>query len=148
VLIAALLALLGVNLIVIVIFAAVVIARRRWLKRQPGAFAGAIRLTVGDLDGVSRKWKRGSGRWVRDVLVWNMAPFMFRTVVIGVDGMSEQRPAAADEVKHLGDKPVVAEFVSESATFDVATSAEHPDFVVGPWSTDIAAGAVTGNVEE
>jgi hypothetical protein len=38
----ALLAILGVDLIVIVAFAAFVLGRRRWLKRQPGEFAGAI----------------------------------------------------------------------------------------------------------
>ena len=37
----ALLVVLGVNLIVIVVFAAIVLGRRRWLKRQPGEFAGA-----------------------------------------------------------------------------------------------------------
>jgi hypothetical protein len=69
----ALLAILGVDLIVVVAFAAFVLGRRRWLKRQPGEFAGAIRVSGGDVDGLSPKWKRGSGRWVRDVLVWQGA---------------------------------------------------------------------------
>ena len=54
----ALLALLGVDLIVIVAFAALMLGRRRWLKRQPGEFAGAIRVSSGDIDGLSSKWKR------------------------------------------------------------------------------------------
>ena len=69
----ALLAILGVDLIVIVALAAFVLGRRRWHKRQPGEFAGAIRVSGGDVDGLSPKWKRGSGRWVRDVLVWSKA---------------------------------------------------------------------------
>jgi hypothetical protein len=69
----ALLAILGVDLIVIVAVAAFVLGRRRWLKRQPGEFAGAIRVSGGDVDGLSPKWKRGSGRWVRDVLAWSKA---------------------------------------------------------------------------
>jgi hypothetical protein len=40
--------------------------------------AGAIRVSSGDLDGLSPKWKRGSGRWVRNVLVWSKAPLMLR----------------------------------------------------------------------
>jgi hypothetical protein len=36
----ALLAVLGVNLIVLVVFVAAVAARRRWVKAQPGSFAG------------------------------------------------------------------------------------------------------------
>jgi hypothetical protein len=49
----ALLAILGVDLIVVVAFAAFVLGRRRWLKRQPGEFAGAIRVSSGDVEGLS-----------------------------------------------------------------------------------------------
>ena len=62
----ALLIVLGVNLIVIVMVAASVLGRKRYLKRQPGEFIGAIRVSHGDLDGLSSKWKRGSCGWVRD----------------------------------------------------------------------------------
>jgi hypothetical protein len=48
-------------------------------------FAGAIRVPGGAVGGLSPKWKRGSGRWVRDVLVWSKAPFMFRNELIPVD---------------------------------------------------------------
>jgi hypothetical protein len=136
----ALLAVLGVDLIVIVMFAAIVIGRRRWLKRQPGEFAGAIRLTSGDIHGISPKWKRGSGRWVRHVLVWNKGPLMFRTEVIGVDEFSGVHHVPADEVKRLGDNPVVAEFVCSTATIDVATTADHDALIMGPWSTRPTAG--------
>jgi len=48
-LIAALLALLGVDLIAIVVLLAIVISRRRWVKRRSGAFPGAIRVTTGEI---------------------------------------------------------------------------------------------------
>ena len=63
----ALLALLGVDLIVLVVLAAFVFARKRWIKRQPGAFRGAIRVSGGKVDGLKPKWRRGYGRWIRDV---------------------------------------------------------------------------------
>ena len=66
----ALLAVLGVDLIVIVAFLGVVLSRRRWVSRQPGAFKGAVRVVEGEVPGLGAKWQRGSGRWVRDVLVW------------------------------------------------------------------------------
>ncbi len=135
----ALLVALGVDLIVIIVFAALVYGRKRWLKRQPGEFTGAIRLSSGDIDGLSPKWKRGSGRWVRDVLVWNKAPFLYRTDLVAVDELSGERQAPAHEVKRLGDQPVVAVFVSETATFEVAAKAEHRALVVGPWSTRMTA---------
>ena len=58
----ALLVVLGIDLIVIVAFVSVVVGRRRWLKRQPGHFVGAVRVTSGELDGIPPKWKRGSAR--------------------------------------------------------------------------------------
>ena len=58
----ALLALLGVNLIVIVVLLGVMLSRRRWVSHQPGAFKGAIRVLNGEVSGLGPKWKRGYGR--------------------------------------------------------------------------------------
>ena len=63
----ALLIALGVDLVVVVAVAALVIGRRRWLKRQPGAFAGAGPGAGRRGRGLSPKWKYGSGRWVRGI---------------------------------------------------------------------------------
>ena len=128
----ALLIVLGVNLIVIVMVAASVLGRKRYLKRQPGEFAGAIRVSNGDLDGLSSKWKHGFGRWVRDVLIWNKAPFLFRTDLVPVDSLSGERPEHADDVKRLGKTPVVIEFTSTDAKVEVAARAEHRPLVAGP----------------
>jgi hypothetical protein len=65
----ALLAVLGVNLIVIVVLLGAMLGRRRSVSHRPGAFKGAIRTVDGAVPGVGPKWKRGYGRWVRDVLV-------------------------------------------------------------------------------
>ena len=46
----AVLALLGVDLVVIVVFLGFVLSRKRWVARQPGAFRGAIRLVDGELE--------------------------------------------------------------------------------------------------
>ena len=134
----ALLIVLGVDLVVVVAFAAFVFGRRRWLKRQPGEFAGAIRVSGGDVDGLSRKWKRGSGRWVRDVLVWTRAPLMVRNELVPVDRLCGEHPAHADGLKRLGGKPVVIEFASGGATIEVAARAEHHDLVTGPMTASPA----------
>jgi hypothetical protein len=132
----ALLIALGVDLIVVVVFAAFVLGRRRWLKRQPGEFAGVIRVSSGDIDGLSPKWKRGSGRWVRDVLVWSKAPLMFRNELVPVDRVCGEHSAHADGVKRLGDKPVVIEFASGGANIEVAARAGHRALVTGPLTVD------------
>jgi hypothetical protein len=130
----ALLVVLGVDLIVVVAFAALVLGRRRWLKRQPGEFAGAIRVSSGDIDGLSPKWKRGSGRWVRDVLVWSKAPLMLRNELVPVDRLSGERETKAGEIRRLGDKPVAIEFVSEGAKIEIAAKAEYRALVTGTWT--------------
>ena len=76
----ALLAVLGVDLVVIVVVLAFVLSRKRWVMKQPGAFRGAIRVADGEIDGLRPKWGRGYGHWVRDVLVWTKGPFLFSMV--------------------------------------------------------------------
>src|SRR5215217_5323386 len=101
----ALLAVLGVNLIVIVVLLAFVFSRKRWVKRQSGSFRGVIRVSSGEIDGLGSRWGRGYGRWVRDVLVWTKAPFLFRNELVPVDALDQQRSADPGEVKRLGDDP-------------------------------------------
>jgi hypothetical protein len=127
----ALLAVLGVDLIVIVLVAAGVLWRRRWISRQPGAFQGAIRVADGELHGVGSEWSRGYGRWVRDVLVWTKAPLLFRNELVVVDRMHEERTAAAGELKRLGDHPIVAAFSSGATRVEVAASGEQRERLLG-----------------
>jgi hypothetical protein len=104
---AALLAVLGVDLIVVVLLLAGMQGRKRWVKRQPGAFRGQIRVADGELDGLGPKWRRGYGRWVRDVLVWTKAPLLFRNELLPVDRLEGERSEPSDQIKRLGDGPVV-----------------------------------------
>ena len=127
----ALLAFLGVDLIVLIALAAFVLGRKRWVKRQPGAFPGAIRVTGGEIDGLGPKWKRGSGHWVRDVLVWNKAPLLLTNQLVAVDRISDERQANDGEVKRLGDKPIVIAFVAEGADIEVAAKPEQRALVTG-----------------
>jgi hypothetical protein len=143
--IVALLVVLGVDLIVVIAFAAVVIARRRWVKQQPGDFKGAIRVANGDVDGLGPKWKRGHGRWVRDVLVWTKAPLLFRNELVPVDGLGDAREAEPGEIKRLGNSPFVIELSTNGATVEVAASEEHRALVVGASSAP-RVGAVAGRL--
>jgi hypothetical protein len=129
----ALLAVLGVDLIVLVALAAFVFGRKRWVARQPGAFRGAIRVAGGAVDGLRPKWGHGYGRWVRDVLVWTNGPFLLRNELVPADGLGGPRPAQPDEVKRLGDHPVVIRVTADGATVDVAAKADDLDLLRGPY---------------
>lgn len=138
----ALLALLGVNLIVIVIALGAVLIRRRWVSHQPGAFKGAVRVVTGEVPGLSEKWTRGYGRWVRDVLVWTKAPFLFRNDLAPVDALAgPDRAAKPGEVKRLGDQPTVLPLtVDGGARIEIATSVDGLDSARGPFTPSAAAG--------
>jgi hypothetical protein len=98
----ALLVVLGVDLGVIVAVLVVVLARRRWVSRQPGAFRGAILVTEGDVPGLSGRWRRGYGRWVRDVLVWTKGPLLFRSELVADGGAWSAIGVASNGGKALG----------------------------------------------
>ena len=128
----ALLAVLGVDLIVVVALLAGVISRKRWVKRQTGVFQGAIRVVDGEIEGLSGKWKRGYGRWVRDVLAWTKGPLLFRNELVLTDRITGERPAGPEELKRLGREPIVIELTAGGAKVEVAASAEHRDLIRPP----------------
>ena len=138
----ALLAVLGVNLAVLVAFAAFVLTRKRWVKRQDGAFCGAIRVADGKVDGLKPKWRRGYGRWVRDVFIWTKGPFLFRNELVPADGLDEQRPARPDEVKRLGEHPTVMRVRTSRATVEVAAHGEDAELLLGPYRTPAGATSI------
>ena len=97
-------------------------------------FSGAIRVTSGDVEGFAPKWKRGYGRWVRDVLVWTKTPLYFPNELVPVDGIAGERSAPHGEVKRLGDEPAVVEFASGKDRLELAAKAEHRALVTGDMS--------------
>ncbi|MDA0167274.1 DUF2550 family protein [Solirubrobacter ginsenosidimutans] len=139
----ALLAVLGVDLIVVVALLALVLSRKRWVKRRPGAFHGAIRVTGGAIDGLGPKWHRGYGHWVRDVFVWTKAPMLFRNALIPIDGADEPQAARPGEVKRLGDHPVVVRVRTGGATAEIAVRGDDSELARGPRNTPEAVVAST-----
>ena len=137
----ALLAVLGVDLIVIVVFFAVILTRRRWVKTRTGAFRGAIRVADGEVPGLAVKWRRGYGRWVRDVLVWEKAPFLFRGELIPADALTgPARAAGPGEVKRLGKHvDVVSLAVENAARVEVACPADQRQRAHGPFTLPTTA---------
>jgi len=128
----ALLAVLGVNLIVIVVLFAVVLARKRWVTSRPGTFKAVARAVSGDAHGFRQKWRRGYARWVRGVLVWTRAPFFFWNDLLPVDSLTGERPAGSGEVRRLGDEPIVVTLTSGEGTVEVAVRREDRDLLLGP----------------
>jgi hypothetical protein len=140
----ALLALLGVNLIVIVVLLAGVLSRKRWITRQPGAFRGAVRIVDGEVPGLDVKWKRGYGRWVKEILVWTKAPFLFRNELVVADSLiAGARPAKQGEVKRLGKHPIVLTVAVEGGARIELASADGPDRALGSFAATSGSDAAS-----
>jgi hypothetical protein len=131
----ALLAVLGVDLIVIVALLVFVISRKRWVKQRPGVFKGAIRVADGEVDGLGPKWRRGYGRWIRDVLIWTKAPLLFRNELVPGDSLIRDRPADRDELKRL-DEPVLIEVATGAAIVEIAANGEQHEPLRGPYGAE------------
>jgi hypothetical protein len=100
---------------------------------RPDAFRGVIRVAGGEVDGLGPTWSRGTLRWVGDVLVWTKGPLLVRTELLPTDGVEGQRPARTDEIKRLGDHPLVIRVETGRATLDVAAADDHRELLLGPY---------------
>ena len=142
----ALLAVLGVDLIVIVVLLGIMLSRRRWVSHQPGAFKGAIRVVDGEVSGLAAKWQHGYGRWVRDVLVWTKAPLLFRNELVAVDGLAgETRAAEPGEVKRVRSEPVIVPLAADGgARVEIAAAGDDRGRALGPLAASAPPSARPG----
>jgi Protein of unknown function (DUF2550) len=138
------LAVLGVDLIVVVVLLVAVLARRRWVNHRPGVFAGAIRVSAGEHDSLGSKWRRGYGRWVRDVFVWTKKPLLFRNELVATDRLAEVRAAHDGEIKRMGDDPAVIELVAGAAVIQIAVHRQVRDLALGPYGDRDGRGSADG----
>jgi hypothetical protein len=123
----ALLVALGVSLWVVVTLVALMVFRRRWLQRQPGAFPCAIRNVKGETPRVGgRRWRRGWGRRSEGLLAWDPRPTLVGSSLLEVVEVVESRPAAAGEIRRMGDQPVIVELaLAGGGTIALALRTEH-----------------------
>jgi len=106
----ALLVALGVSLWVVGALLVLMVLRRRWLQRQPGAFPCAIRSVRGETPRVGgRRWRRGWGRRAEGMLVWDPMPTLVGSSLLELVEVVESRPAEAGEIRRMGDQPVIVE---------------------------------------
>lgn len=129
----ALLAVLGVDLIVIVVLLAAVLSRRRWLSRQAGACSGIAHVIDGEVHELGARQRRGYGRWVRDVLIWTPAPFFLRNALAPVDRVEGTRTAEG-KVRRLGDNPRVVTFAAGGARIEITARGEDVALVTAPFA--------------
>jgi hypothetical protein len=136
--------LLLVDLAAVIVLAVAYIRRRRCVTGRRGAFKGKLRVVEGEQPGLTASWKTGYGHWVRDVLVWDTAPFLWRTKAIPVDGTDVSGIRGANgSVVRLGRHPIVTPLLADHhSRLELATSEEDRDLVLGPFAGACAIGAL------
>lgn len=126
----ALLAVLGVDLIVVVLLLAGVVARSRWVRHQSGAFRGIVRIVDGQVPHLSGKadaatgdgsGTSSSGPRHRSTSAKALAPI--DTV------MSISKPTR--KVRRLGDNPRVVTLTTRTGYLDITVRAEDVVLVAG-----------------
>ena len=136
--------LLLVDLAAVVALTAAYMRRRQCVTGRRGAFKGKLRVVEGEVPGLSASWKTGYGHWVRDVLVWDTAPFLWRTKAIPVDGTDVSGIHGANgSISRLGRHPIVTPLISEHhSRLELVTSEDDQDLVLGPFAGASAIGAL------
>jgi hypothetical protein len=118
----ALLAVPGVDPIVLDVFLDVVLGRSRWASRQPGSITGVACVVDAEAHPMGHRARRGDGRWFRNVPVWTPGPLCLRNApaVDRVDG----QPAATDHDRRLGNKPQAVTVVGDGVRVRITLRAQ------------------------
>jgi hypothetical protein len=140
----ALVVLLLIDLAVALVLLAVLGRRRQSITSRRGAFKGKLRVVEGEVDGLSARWAGGYGYWVRDVLVWDSAPFLGRAKLIPIDGTDVSGIHQGNgTITNLGRHPIVTPLLSDNrARLELAACEEDRDLVLGPFARTSAIGSL------
>ena len=130
----ALLAVLGVDLIVIVVFIVIVVGRRRWVRHQPGSFAGIAQVVDGEVHPLGSRARRGYGRWVRDVLVWTPGPLCLQNALAPIDAVDGDPTPVTSHVRRLGDNPQTVTVTGDGTRIQITVRSQDVPLVTAPFT--------------
>ena len=135
----ALLALLGVPLWLVAGGLGLTLWQRSKFKKKEGVFPTKMRLASGTAPGVSEKWPPMSSfaLWVHDVLLVHKGLGLMSTFPLGVEAPEGSAESAdPEEVKRLGDQPVLLRFrLDDGAVLEMAVPEESQKVAQGPFSS-------------
>ena len=112
--------------------------RYRTIK-HPAVFKARVRLTEGQFPGVKSTWQKCFGAWVTTVFTTRKGLPLNIAAVLPVASLDQLRDAApTDEVKGLGDRPIIATFsMTTGAKLEVAVSADERLVGLRPWQAQV-----------
>ena len=120
---------------ILLLLVALMLFKRFKTIRHPGVFKARVRLTEGQSPGLKSTWQKCYGAWVTTVFTTRKGLPLNIAAVLPVASLDHLRDAEpTDEVKGLGDHPIVATFsMTTGATIQVAVSADDRLAGLEPW---------------
>lgn len=128
----ALLAILGVDLIVIVAVGGLVLSERRGVARHKARSPERSGSRTDSSTAAEKSGGRGYGRWVCDLLIGTHGPLLLRHRVMAAD-VDREQTVSPEGVKRLGDDPLATTLRIGGATVEVATRREHRELLLNSW---------------
>ena len=127
----AILALLGVPLWLCGIGFLILVVHYRSLSKRPEDVPVRVHRSG------KKRWARGHGVWVANVFAWRASPAAWNETSVEVTSITVQTPSDEQRksLHRLGDDFVVATVdLARGEAFDVATTADHRDLLLGPFA--------------
>jgi hypothetical protein len=127
------LAAIGVPLWLCATAVTTLLLRNRSVRKRGGDIPMRLRLEP------DKRWKRGHGLWVSDVMSFRASPAGWQERLVWVvDAAGRPATSAEREKLHrLGDRPVIATLeTEEGGSVEVAAKAEHERLLLGPYAED------------
>lgn len=108
--------------------------------KHPAVFKARVRLTEGQFPDLKSTWQKCYGAWVTTVFTTREGLPLNIAAVLPVARLDHLRDAApTDEVKGLGDKPIIATFsMTTGAKFEIAMSADKRLVGLKPWLAQLS----------
>jgi len=133
-------ALLGVPLWILLGWLAGGVWHRHETNRLPDVFKLKVRMVSGTHRHTGEKFPRMAARalWAHDILILEKGLLIPRTLHFRVlEGIHHPQPADPDEIKSLGDSPVVMQFrLDDGGVIEIATPSEELADDQGPFFAD------------
>lgn len=121
---------------ILVILIGLMLFKRIVTIRNPAVFKARVRIADGQVPGLKGTWKKCYGAWVATVLTTRKGLPLNITDVLPMASLEVVRDAVAeDEVKGLGEAPIIASFrMVTSAKIEVAMASLEQPVGLKPWN--------------
>jgi len=121
---------------ILILLLGLMVLKRIVTIRNPAVFKARVRITDGQFPGLKGAWKKCYGAWVTTVFTTRKGLPLFIADVLPLASLDLVREAeAADEVKGLGETPIIASFsLVTGGKVEIAMASLEQPVGLKPWN--------------